>query len=642
MPRRLLHCRPTEQTQMSPFFSLSIPLFFLFLLSPIPSYSAQPQNFSSLTAANSPWTPASNRVLLSNNNVFAAGFLQSSPNLYSFSVWYYNKSTPLSRTIVVWSVKAQLDNSSTLSITSGQLVLSNGPNTSNLWPSIETARPASSAKLVLHDTGSLVFSGSDWESFKVPTDTLLPNQNISGTTITSLNGRFTFNSTDLRFNNTDSYWTVSETGTGQFQMLHDSGFIQGKDGSIFSADFAEECLRRINIGNDGNLRVYSYCQNDSTEWTVVWQSNPELCKIHGSCGPNSICIGDGGSSTYCVCPSGFRNTTPDSYNCERSIPMKNMKNTKFIRLDYVNFTGGSNQTNIGSKNLSDCQARCLDNDNCLGFMYNYDGTGRCILQLDRLLYGYWSPGENTANAMFLRVDSSETEETNFKGLTSVLETTCPVNISLPLPPDESNTTTRNIAIICTLFAAELISGVAFFWAFLKKYIKYRNMAQTLGLELLPAGGPKRFTLSEVKAATNGFSDPIGKGGFGDVYKGELSDKRVVAVKCLKNVAGGDGEFWAEVTIIARMHHLNLVRLWGFCAEKGQRILIYEYVPNGSLDKYLFRSGRPTDGKAMDEVVGEMKPVLDWNIRSTGAMPQCATTGMTREYISRPVPIRALD
>ncbi|XP_028091780.1 G-type lectin S-receptor-like serine/threonine-protein kinase At5g24080 [Camellia sinensis] len=130
------------------------------------------------------------------------------------------------------------------------------------------------------------------------------------------------------------------------------------------------------------------------------------------------------------------------------------------------------------------------------------------------------------------------------------------------------------------------------------------MAQTLGLEFLPAGGPKRFSYAELKDATNNFSNIVGRGGFGDVYKGELGDHRVVAVKCLKNVTGGDAEFWAEVTIIARMHHLNLVRLWGFCAEKGQRILVYEYVPNGSLDKFLFssRQVRPTSSEyEMDAV-----------------------------------------
>lgn len=112
----------------------------------------------------------------------------------------------------------------------------------------------------------------------------------------------------------------------------------------------------------------------------------------------------------------------------------------------------------------------------------------------------------------------------------------------------------------------------FFWAFLKKYIKYRDMARTFGLEVMPAIGPKRFSFSEIKNATNDFTDKIGKGGFGDVYKGKLSDGRVVAVKCLKNVKGGDAEFWAEVTIIARMHHLNLVRLWGFVLRRVEGYL----------------------------------------------------------------------
>lgn len=78
--------------------------------------------------------------------------------------------------------------------------------------------------------------------------------------------------------------------------------------------------------------------------------------------------------------------------------------------------------------------------------------------------------------------------------------------------------------------------------------------------------------------------------------------------------------WAEVTIIARMHHLNLVRLWGFCDEKGQRILIYEHVPNGSLDKYLFKPGlvrledRDSDPNTTSMSSVEQTCMLDWNIR----------------------------
>ncbi|KAK9115900.1 hypothetical protein Sjap_014847 [Stephania japonica] len=201
--------------------------------------------------------------------------------------------------------------------------------------------------------------------------------------------------------------------------------------------------------------------------------------------------------------------------------------------------------------------------------------------------------------MFIKVSNLETDQSNFTGLTSKLETTCPVRIKLGNPPSDSNDTTRNVAIICALFVVELVSGAMAFYALLKKYIKYRDMAQSVGLELVQAGGPKRFGYEELKTATKDFSDVVGHGGFGVVYKGTLPDGRVVAVKRLKsfgfgagNNGGNETQFWAEVTIIARMHHLNLVRMWGFCADKSQRLLVYEYIPNGSLDKFLFPSKTP--------------------------------------------------
>lgn len=89
---------------------------------------------------------------------------------------------------MVWSIKTQLGSSATLSITAGQLVLTNGSTGSNLWPFNVTATPPSSAQLVLRDDGNLVFSGN-WESFTFPTDTFLPNQTINGTKLTSSNGK---------------------------------------------------------------------------------------------------------------------------------------------------------------------------------------------------------------------------------------------------------------------------------------------------------------------------------------------------------------------------------------------------------------------------------------------------------------------
>lgn len=603
---------------------LLLSLIFAFLLSNPPPSSAQeppPLTLSSFNLSNSPWRPNQNQILLSPNSVFAAGFRPqpSSPQLYTFSVWYQN----VSEKTIVWSANGKnslVNGSAALVITaSGQLLL-NDSSGKNLWPSNASGNP-NSPRLSLSRDGNLIYSDS-WQSFNFPTDTILPNQNINGNKIISKNGKYSLsNATNLVFDSTaDSYWTAHNGNA--FQNLTDSGkLVQANGDSFVTADLGDSRWRRLTLDDDGNLRIYSY-DPDLGQWVVVWKAIQEICKVYGTCGPNAICMSDGtNSSTSCVCPPGF-SPSPKGVQqggCVIKIPMKNLANTKFLPLDYVNYTSGVNNTiRVDAKNFKNCEASCRNNTKCLGFGFKYDGLGYCALQLEQLVYGYWSPGTETV--MFLRVDNSETDKSNFIGMTNLLETTCPVNISLPLPPEESKTTARNIAIVCTLFALELISGVGFFWGFVKKYIKYRDMAQTLGLEFLPAGGPKRFTFAELKAATNDFSDLIGKGGFGDVYKGELSDHRVVAVKCLKNVTGGDPEFWAEVTIIARMHHLNLVRLWGFCAEKGKRILVYEYVPNGSLDKYIFHRerGNFTESDEMMEMgpVSEngKNPILDWNVR----------------------------
>ncbi|KAM2983762.1 hypothetical protein FF2_009641 [Malus domestica] len=102
-----------------------------------------------------------------------------------------------------------------------------------------------------------------------------------------------------------------------------------------------------------------------------------------------------------------------------------------------------------------------------------------------------------------------------------------------------------------------------------------------------AMGFKRFTYAELKKATNNFKQEVGRGGFGTVYKGVLDDERVVAVKRLDGVLQGDAEFWAEVSVIGNINHRNLVKLWGFCADNQHKLLVYEYLENGSLDKILF-------------------------------------------------------
>lgn len=101
-----------------------------------------------------------------------------------------------------------------------------------------------------------------------------------------------------------------------------------------------------------------------------------------------------------------------------------------------------------------------------------------------------------------------------------------------------------------------------------------------------------FSYEEIYEITDGFSpqNVLGEGGFGCVYKGCLSDGREVAVKQLKVGSGqGEREFKAEVEIISRVHHRHLVSLVGYCISDNQRILVYDYVPNGTLESHLHGS-----------------------------------------------------
>lgn len=105
-----------------------------------------------------------------------------------------------------------------------------------------------------------------------------------------------------------------------------------------------------------------------------------------------------------------------------------------------------------------------------------------------------------------------------------------------------------------------------------------------------------FTYEELLMATNGFSNAnlLGQGGFGYVHKGVLPNGKVVAIKQLKAGSGqGEREFQAEIEVISRVHHRYLVSLVGYCISGAQRMLIYEFLPNNTLEFHLHGKGRPT-------------------------------------------------
>ncbi|XVF65438.1 hypothetical protein PTKIN_Ptkin09bG0249100 [Pterospermum kingtungense] len=102
---------------------------------------------------------------------------------------------------------------------------------------------------------------------------------------------------------------------------------------------------------------------------------------------------------------------------------------------------------------------------------------------------------------------------------------------------------------------------------------------------------KRYSYSEVKKMTKTFKHKLGQGGYGSVYRGELHNGQLIAVKVLSESKGNGEDFINEVASISRTSHVNIVTLLGFCYEGSKRALIYDYMPNGSLDKFIYENKR---------------------------------------------------
>ncbi|KAI3498884.1 hypothetical protein L1887_34670 [Cichorium endivia] len=169
----------------------------------------------------------------------------------------------------------------------------------------------------------------------------------------------------------------------------------------------------------------------------------------------------------------------------------------------------------------------------------------------------------------------------------------------PPPPGKTNNTTRTVIIIVlvTVGTIIIIASICIFMFFKRKKKKqmptplppaeYTESESTIDIGTADA---LQYNFSRVRTATKDFSEEnkLGRGGFGVVYKGKLEDGQEIAVKRLSKDSGqGDVEFKNEVLLVAKLQHRNLVRLLGFSIDGSERLLIYEYLPNASLDQFIF-------------------------------------------------------
>ncbi|KAK2656937.1 hypothetical protein Ddye_009989 [Dipteronia dyeriana] len=155
------------------------------------------------------------------------------------------------------------------------------------------------------------------------------------------------------------------------------------------------------------------------------------------------------------------------------------------------------------------------------------------------------------------------------------------------PPDPKGNNRTVIIVVCSVVGSLILMlfiGCGIFFRIRKTEEDYENLEGIENRESF------QFNFSTIRDATDNFSNEnkLGQGGFGAVYKGMLSDGQQIAVKRLSmNSKQGDLEFKNEVIFVAKLQHRNLVRLLGFCLERKERILVYEFLPNSSLDHFIF-------------------------------------------------------
>ncbi|KAL3819954.1 hypothetical protein ACJIZ3_005859 [Penstemon smallii] len=152
-------------------------------------------------------------------------------------------------------------------------------------------------------------------------------------------------------------------------------------------------------------------------------------------------------------------------------------------------------------------------------------------------------------------------------------------------PDEQNKKVIAVVLVGVFLIA--LAFAALYRNYIVKKRKQDNKRRiTQFLEDYKAFRPSRYTYAEIKKITDNFKHKLGEGGFGTVFKGKLSNNILVAVKLLNHIKGNGEDFINEVATIGKIHHVNVVRLIGYCADGYKRALVYEFLQNDSLEKYI--------------------------------------------------------
>ncbi|CAN6168083.1 unnamed protein product [Urochloa humidicola] len=560
--------------------------------------------------------------LVSNNSKFALGFFKmdsKSPNTY-LGIWFHKvtKLTPL------WSANGEspvVDPASPeLAIADdGNLVILDQATRDVIWSTRANTTTNSTVAVLLND-GNLVLRSSAnssdifWQSFDYPTDTLFAGAKIGWNKVTGLNRRLVSrkNLVDqapglyslemdlngvghLLWNSTVEYWS-SGRWTGNYFGLAPE-MIGAVMPTFKFVNNEEEAYFIYTLHNDSSIvhtAIDSFGRGlvgiwlDSLQdWLINYRQPVAQCDVYATCGPFTTC--NDTADPICSCMKGFSIRSPKDWDlgdrrdgCMRNTPLgcasdgnKTSLTDKFYPVRSIRLPQDAKKVQAATSG-DDCSQVCLGDCSCTAYSY---GNGGCSVWHGNLYNVKQQPdasSDGQGEILYIRLAAEE----------------------LPSVAVEKNGISIGVAIGVAVGAS--IAGLILMIVLGLIICRRKGKWFTRTIENAQGGiGIIAFRYVELQRATKNFSEKLGGGSFGSVFKGYLSDSVTLAVKRLDGAHQGEKQFRAEVNSVGIIQHINLVKLIGFCCEGDKRLLVYEYMPNHSLDVHLFK----VDGTT-----------LDWNVR----------------------------
>nr|TKW06799.1 hypothetical protein SEVIR_7G264300v2 [Setaria viridis] len=552
-------------------------------------------------------------TLVSANGTFTMGFFFLGPSTnkkYYLGIWFSVSSSDA----ICWVANSERplsDKTGALVLSdTGSLLLRDGSG-QVAWSSNSTIASSSSVEAQLLETGNLVVrdQGSGnvllWQSFDHPSNTMLSGMKVGKNLWSGAEWHLTSwrsaddpspgpyrqvldtsglpdfvlldgNATIYRCGpwNGRSFSGVTEAlGNTYTDLLTLGVTISPGEISYSYTSKPGAALTRLVVTDDGKVNRVVW-DKSSRGWThqPIFQGPRDPCDDYGKCGSFGLCDVSSVLS-FCDCLRGFSPASPsawsrDTSGCRRNVKLQCSSNgvttDGFVLVKGVKLPDTHNASVDMGISMKECRSRCRANCSCLAYAAaDIRGGGvpsGCVMWTDNIVdLRYVNHGQD----LYLRLAKSELDK------------------DFPL--------------------AAVVAPVAFVGAALALFLliwwRTKTKRNASDGPWSPTMGDLSFDLPTVKMATGDFcqSHVIGEGGFAVVYKGELPDGRTVAVKRLKQSAltdKGRSDFAREVDVMANVRHGNLLRLLAYCNEGGERILIYAFMPNKSLDLYIF--GEPSD------------------------------------------------